>query len=216
MRILAVADEVAPALDASLLEELRPDLILGCGDLPFDYLEYLSTTADAPLCYVPGNHDPVAIETRRLPAYFPVDFAPARPARVVAGINVDGRLADQHGLRIVGLGGSIRYNNGPNQYTEREMRRRARRLSRSARIRGWRDGRSVDVVITHSPPLDCGDEEDAAHRGFASFHRLLEQLRPRLMLHGHIHPHGLPRPDRTIGPTRIVNVIPYRLIEIES
>jgi hypothetical protein len=35
------------------------------------------------------------------------------------------------------------------------------------------------------------------------------------MLHGHIHPHGFPRPDRTLGPTRIVNVVPYRLIELD-
>ena len=119
------------------------------------------------------------------------------------------------GVRIVGLGGSIRHNDGPNQYTEREMRRRVRRLSRSARVRRWRDNGTVDVVITHSPPLDCGDGEDAAHRGFACFHRLLGQLRPRLMLHGHVHPHGFERPDRTIGSTRIVNVIPFRLIEFD-
>ena len=74
----------------------------------------------------------------------------------------------------------------------------------------------MDVVITHSPPLDCGDGDDPAHRGFAAFHRLLDELEPRLMLHGHIHPHGLPRPDRTLGPTRIVNVVPYRLIELDA
>ncbi|TDI35987.1 MAG: hypothetical protein E2O99_04265 [Acidobacteria bacterium] len=118
-------------------------------------------------------------------------------------------------MRIVGLGGSIRYNEGDNQFTQAEMRRRVHRLTRRARIRHWRDRRSVDVVIAHSPPLDCGDEDDGPHRGFAAFHRLIEQLEPKLMLHGHIHPHGKPRPDRTIGRTRIVNVIPYRLLEIE-
>lgn len=214
MRILAVADEVAPALEDSLLAQLHPDLILGCGDLPFDYLEYLATAADVPLCYVHGNHDP-ALEVTRVPPYLPANINPAKPARVMGGVNVDGRLADRLGLRILGLGGSIRYNRGPNQYTDREMRQRARRLSRKARIRRWRDGKAVDIVVTHSPPRDCGDGQDPPHRGFSAFHRLLEQLEPRLMLHGHIHPHGFPRPDRTIGPTRIVNVVPYRLIELE-
>ncbi|MFV1962899.1 MAG: metallophosphoesterase, partial [Acidimicrobiia bacterium] len=109
----------------------------------------------------------------------------------------------------------IRYNDGVNQYTQAEMRGRVRRLTRRTRIRRLRDGRSVDVVIAHSPPLDCGDEGDRSHRGFSAFHRLIGQLEPTLMLHGHIHPYGKPRPDRTIGRTRIVNVIPYRLLEIE-
>ncbi len=214
MRILAVADEVAPALEGSLLAQLRPDLILACGDLPFDYLEYLGTAADVPLCYVHGNHDP-ALDVPKVPPYLPGAFEQEEPRRVMGGVNVDGRMADLVGLRIIGLGGSIRYNQGPNQYTDRVMRLRVRRLSRKARTRRRRDGKTVDVVITHSPPLDCGDGEDPPHRGFAAFHRLLDELEPRLMLHGHIHPHGFPRPDRTLGPTRIVNVIPYRLMELD-
>ena len=39
------------------LPSLNPDLVIGCGDLPFDYLEYLVSRLDVPLLYVPGNHD---------------------------------------------------------------------------------------------------------------------------------------------------------------
>ena len=127
MRILAVADEVAPALEGSLLAQLRPDLILACGDLPFDYLEYLGTAADVPLCYVHGNHDP-ALDVPKVPPYLPGAFEEEKPRRVMGGVNVDGRMADLVGLRIIGLGGSIRHNQGPNQYTDREMRLRVRRL----------------------------------------------------------------------------------------
>ncbi len=214
IRILTVADEIDEALYGPRLAELRPDLILGCGDLPFDYLEYLMSATDAPLCYVRGNHDPGS-ERRSVSAYLPAEYRPEPPIGVLGGIDVDGRIADQGGLRIAGLGGSIRYREGPNQYTQREMGRRARKLVRNARLRRLRDGRAVDVVIAHSPPMDCGDADDAAHRGFSAFHHLIDQLRPRLMLHGHIHPHGLPRPDRTIGDTRIVNVVPHRLVEVE-
>ena len=38
MRLLAIADEIADALWGHALEELRPDVIVACGDLPFDYL----------------------------------------------------------------------------------------------------------------------------------------------------------------------------------
>ncbi|MCZ6457661.1 MAG: metallophosphoesterase [Actinobacteria bacterium] len=214
IRILAVADEVSQALYGPRLKELRPDLILGCGDLPFDYLEYLRAKAEVPLLYVHGNHDP----SPRKPVtsnYLPAEYAQRSPPSAVGCVDLEDRWEDEVGLRIAGLGGSIRYNDGDNQFTQAEMRRRVRRLTRRARIRNWRDRRSVDVVIAHSPPLDCGDEGDGPHRGFAAFHRLIEQLEPKVMLHGHIHPHGRPRPDRTIGRTRIVNVIPYRLLEIE-
>ena len=214
IRILAVADEIDEALYGPRLAELRPDLILSCGDLPFDYLEYLTSATSAPLYYVRGNHDPGS-ERRSVSAYLPMEYQSETPAGVIGGIDVDGRVADQAGLRIAGLGGSIRYREGPNQYTQREMGRRVRKLVRNARLRRVRDGRALDVVIAHSPPSDSGDADDAAHRGFSAFHQLIDHLHPRLMLHGHIHPHGFPTPDRTIGDTRIVNVIPHRLLEVE-
>ncbi len=214
IRILAVADEIDQALYGPRLEELRPDLILGCGDLPFYYLEYLRAKAEAPLMYVHGNHDP-SPSGKVISAYLPAEYPQQSTSSAVGCVSLEDRWEDEVGLRIAGLGGSIRYNNGDNQFTQAEMRRRVRRLTRRTRIRHWRDRGSVDVVIAHSPPLDCGDERDGPHHGFAAFHRLIEQLEPKLMLHGHIHPHGKPRPDRTIGRTRIVNVIPYRLLEIE-
>jgi Icc-related predicted phosphoesterase len=71
----------------------------------------------------------------------------------------------------------------------------------------------VDVLITHSPPKGLGDDDDKAHEGFEAFHGLIAALRPQLVLHGHIHPHGTPRPDRRLGDTRLVNVVPYKVIE---
>ncbi len=52
-RILAVADEVDESLGGEALAQLRPDLMLSAGDLPFDYLEYLVTVLNVPLLYVP-------------------------------------------------------------------------------------------------------------------------------------------------------------------
>jgi len=215
IRILAVSDEVDRSLYGPRLRELSPDLILGCGDLPFDYLEHLRTEAEVPLLYIHGNHDP-SPERTTVSTYLPSEYSAPAHRPVVGCISVEDRWDDEAGIRVVGLGGSIRYNDGANQYTQAEMRGRVRRLARKARVRRWRDGRSVDVVIAHSPPLDCGDGSDGPHRGFSSFHKLIEQLEPTFMLHGHIHPYGKTKPDRTIGRTRIVNVIPYRLLEIES
>jgi hypothetical protein len=38
-------------------------------------------------------------------------------------------------------------------------------------------------------------------------------LRPRYLIHGHIHPHGTPRPDRTLNGTIVVNAVGYRVLD---
>ena len=112
MRILAVADEESKYL----YDYYHPgklsgfDLIIGCGDLSEDYLEFLVTLADCPLVYIHGNHD----ENHK---------------RVPSGcICIDDKLVEIGGLRIVGLGGSRKYREGKYMYTEQQMQNRIRRL----------------------------------------------------------------------------------------
>ena len=71
-----------------------------------------------------------------------------------------------------------------------------------------------DILLTHSPPKGLGDGEDLPHQGFEAFHRLLTVLRPKLMVHGHLHPYGRKRSDRHLGETLIVNAVPHRLLEL--
>lgn len=216
MRILAVADEVVEALYGDALGRLAPELILSCGDLPFEYLENLVTRAGVPLVYVPGNHDPDCTNPRAELGSWPTlangshDPLPGPQGGDLA----DGRVLVAAGLRIAGLGGSVRYKEGPNQYTQGQMRRRALRLEARVRLPRALRGRGVDVLLTHVPPLRLGDGSDPAHVGFAAFHRLIAQVRPRLMVHGHIHPYKGAAPDRIVGQTLIVNAIPYRLLEL--
>jgi Icc-related predicted phosphoesterase len=47
-----------------------------------------------------------------------------------------------------------------------------------------------------------------------AFLRLIRNFRPVLAVHGHIHPYGRVIPERMIGPTRVVNAVPWRVIEI--
>ncbi len=206
-RILAVADEVDEALYEDALHELKPDLILSAGDLPFDYLENLVTRAGVPLLYVPGNHD-ADVKFRRN-TYGPVVLEEPIPGPQGCD-NVDGRIHAVNGLRIAGLGGSLRYREGPNQYTQAAMRRRAVGLELRARLRR----RPPDIVLTHAAPRGCGDGDDLPHQGFEAFHRLVRVLRPKLLVHGHLHPYGRRREDRRLGETLIVNAVPHRLLEL--
>jgi Icc-related predicted phosphoesterase len=118
------------------------------------------------------------------------------------------------GLRIAGLGGSMRYKPGPNQYTDAEMRWRALSLEVRIRLNPARGARKVDVLLTHAPPLGWGDPDDLAHRGFAAFVRLVKDLTPRLLIHGHVHPYGRTPSGRKLAGTEIINAVPSRLIEV--
>lgn len=215
-RILAVADEPFPGLPDVL--HARPDVIVSCGDIPWDDLEHIVDAVNAPLLFVPGNHDPALTPAPIALLGLPTMTNPnlVDPPGPRGGSNVDGRVEDVAGLRIAGLGGSIRYRPGPNQYTQTEMRRRVRRLRRRVARKMRRDGRRVDVVIAHSPPQGLGDEDDGPHQGFDAFHDLIDRLQPKLFLHGHIHPYGIVRSDRRVNGTRIVNVVPYKVIDLDA
>lgn len=208
MRILAIADEVAESLWGETLQELRPDLILSAGDLPFDYLENLVSRTDVPLLYVPGNHDPNLKPGDSTFEGLSPKFDGVGPPGC---INVDGRIEEAAGLWIAGLGGSVRYNEGVNQYTQRQMRWRAWRLGTRARLTRKR----IDIVLTHAPPAGFGDAEDPAHVGVVALVSLVKKLRPRLLVHGHVRNYGPKTADLRLGDTTIVNPIPYRLIEFD-
>jgi calcineurin-like phosphoesterase family protein len=212
-KALVVSDEVDERLWTDAVRTVSVDLVIGAGDLPYDYLAFLASALDAPCVFVPGNHDPDLSGYTRYGGLSMKDGFPTVWPGPAGGVNADGRIVDVAGLRFAGLGGSIRYNDGPNQWTQRQQARRARGLVRRAKWRRRRDGRDVDILLTHSPPLDLGDRADPPHRGFACLHRTIDVLRPKWLLHGHIHPHGEPVPDRVVGETRIRNVVGHRIME---
>ncbi len=194
VRVLAVADEEVLSV-RSRVRDLRVDLVLAAGDLPWDYLERVAQAVDAPAAFVPGNHDPVVSRTSTGPRGF---------------VAVDERIVTVGGLRVAGLGGCVRYNGGAHQYTQAQYERRAR-----AMLAHDRDDAPVDVLLTHAPPLGLGDDDDPSHLGIQALHGVLAALRPSWHLHGHIHPFGMVKADRHVGPTTVRNVIPWNVVEIE-
>ena len=215
VRVLVVADEVSPTLHGPMVKNLAPDLVVSCGDLPFEYLEYLVTLLNVPLVFVPGNHDPM-LERERLDALEPTAFSwdghHGRSPRPRGCRSIDGKVVRVAGLRVAGLGGSIRYSEGPNQYSQRQMTWRA--LQVEAKCRARRLTKRLDLLVTHAPPEGLGDRDDLPHQGVRAFHRLTRVLEPTFLVHGHVHPYGINQPDRTLGGTRIINVVPFKLLEV--
>jgi hypothetical protein len=202
-----------------LLADIRPvrsaQLIVACGDLPAEYLAALMNRLDRPLVFVPGNHDPdqSGYRVTRSGLVTRAGF-PARPPWPSGAVNADGRVVDVAGLRIAGLGGCLRYRDGPNQYSERQQARRARALRRRARWRARRDHRPVDLLLTHAPPRGVGDGDDPPHRGFDCYHGLVAALDPPLLLHGHVHPYGTDAPPQRLGGTVVRNVTGWHLLDV--
>jgi hypothetical protein len=214
--VLAVSDEVDDVLCADARAARAARLIVACGDLPFDYLGYLMNALDVPLVFVPGNHDPDISGYRVSRAGLPIRAGlPSRPPWPDGAVSAERRVVDVAGLRIAGLGGCRRYSEGPNQYTERQQAHRARALARRAQWRRARDGRGVDVLLTHAPPEGAGDAGDPAHRGFGALNRLAARLQPPLLLHGHVHPYGAQTGDHQLGRTIVRNVVGRHLMDIE-
>jgi Calcineurin-like phosphoesterase len=216
VRVLAVSDVVQDALLADPGPLQGAELILACGDLPFDYLGYLMNALDVPLVFVPGNHDPDVSGYRMSRAGLTLRAGiPARAPWPDGALSADGRVVDVAGLRVAGLGGCRRYSGGPNQYGDRQQARRARTLAARARLRQWRDGRGVDVLLTHAPPRGMGDGTDAAHWGFTAHNALVARLRPAVALHGHVHPAPGASRDGLLEGTTVRNVTGRHLLDIE-
>ena len=167
MRILGVADEECKALwDYFVRGSLDEyDLIISCGDLKPEYLSFLVTMSHARLLYVPGNHDDNYIDT-------PPEGCD----------NIDGHVVVYNGVRILGLGGSMWYRPGMNQYKEKEMQKRVNALKRVVRKLG-----GVDIIVSHAPVKGYGDLNDLAHQGFSAFIDLIDEFKPMFFLHGHVH-----------------------------
>ena len=227
VRVLAVSDVVEEGLWADIGPARGADLILACGDLPFEYLGYLMNALDVPLVFVPGNHDADLSGYRLSRAGLTLRAGlPARPPWPDGAVSADGRVVDAAGLRIAGLGGSRRYRPGPNQYSDRQQACRARWLAARIRLHGMtprqlrgrpRRGRShrLDVLLTHAPPRGVGDGTDPVHQGFPALNVLAGRLQPPLLLHGHVDLDPARGRDHWLGRTLVRNVTGWQLFDLE-
>ena len=198
MKILALADEESAYLwdyfEKSKLEGI--DLIISCGDLNPKYLSFLATFTNAPVIYVHGIHDK---KYKNIPPE--------------GSICIEDEIYVYKGVRILGLGGSMKYNSDECQYTEREMRKRVRKLR-------WKLFRSkgFDILVTHAPAFGLNDGEDLPHRGFQVFNTLIEKYNPKYFLHGHVHMRYGRKHVRfdTCGDTQVINAFERCVFEYEG
>lgn len=211
MKILSISDKVEQLLYSPALKRLYGDvdLVLGCGDLPFYYLEFIVTMLGGPVFYVIGNHAN-AVRKR---------YAPEEDWQYPGGCtNIDERVVRYKKLLIAGLEGSMRYNNNPHfQYTEREMTAKVWRLVPALLWNRMRYGRYLDILITHAPPYQIHDREDPCHTGFRVFRTFMKRFRPRYLIHGHVHVYSPTEPTESrYHETTVLNTYGHRTLEIDE
>lgn len=195
MKILAISDEEVLKFYDCYREGVFDgyDCIISCGDLHRNYLEFIATMARCPVYYVRGNHDE--------------GFEYVPPGGCIC---IEDRIHVINGVRVLGLGGSYRYRDGRNFYTEKQMRKRIRNLWLSLKYY-----KGFDILITHAPAYGLNDLDNISHRGFECFLELLEKYRPKFLVHGHIHRNygvSIPQKD-TYMDTTVVNACGYCVIE---
>lgn len=197
MKILVVSDNESTYIwdhfDSERFKDV--DLMISCGDLKADYLSFLATLVSAPLIYVHGNHD-----TRYL-------------KNPPGGCDlIEDKITVINGIRILGLGGSQRYNEGPFQYSEKDMAQRIKKLKPILKKYN-----GFDILVTHAPAFGIGDGKDICHRGFEAFNELIKTYKPSYLLHGHQHlSYGNAKRICKVDETTIINGFEYYMFDFTA
>ena len=173
MRILVISDLHG---DFSLAEracrELRPDLLLSCGDwgdpdqVAPELLERFVSLA--PVFTTFGNHDPLLL----------LNSAMNRDGSAV--LLGQGEVRDHGGLRLAGIGGIwAKSHRLPHYVTDADVASWSEQIARQG---------PIDLLLTHACPIGLADlTPSGRHGGQRCFLDANKTVAPRLHLCGHLH-----------------------------
>jgi Icc-related predicted phosphoesterase len=214
MKILCVSDQIDPLVYTNTIRERFSDveIILCAGDLPLDYLDFIVSSLNKPLFFVFGNHNLEQFD------YYTGgvtnNFTGERDYEGSGAVHVGSRVVYQDGHIIAGLGGSMRYNRGKNQFTEFQMVLQIIKLIPRLLFNRLFRGRFVDILVTHASPRGIHDKEDRCHWGFESFLWFMRTFKPKYLVHGHIHLYSLSDVRTTkYGETQVINAYSHYVID---
>jgi len=207
MVILSVSDKVEGVLYNEKTSERfgDVDMVLGCGDLPYYYLEFLVDALNVPVMFVRGNHASK------------VEYSEyGQRTKPCGATNLHRRVVQCRNLIIAGFEGSIRYRPGNHQYTQAQMwfmvlAMMPKLLWNRVVHRRW-----LDILVTHSPPWGINDQPNRTHQGFKALRWLIETCKPVYHFHGHVYINRIQgRAETQYGQTRVVNTYGYHKTKID-
>ena len=209
--VLAVSDQIDQRIYSTTVRDRMGHvaLVVSCGDLPARYLEFLVDALDKPVYYVLGNHaEELTRAGERGKRYHPA-----------GAVDLGGKVVRDPttGLIMAGVPGSPRYSDDePVQFTELQVWWMLLGMAPKLLWNRLRYGRAIDILVTHAPPRDVNDAPDPAHRGFKALRRFLRWVQPSYHLHGHVHLYDRSKSHvAEFGATTVINVFPYRMLDLE-
>jgi hypothetical protein len=208
LKVLSLSDKQVDSIYNSQVKKRfgDVDLILGCGDLAYYYLEFVVSMLDVPLYYVRGNHSNQVEYTMVGPKTQPE-----------GGRDLHRRVINHQGLLLAGVEGSLRYRKGPFQYSQTEMWLHILRIVPALLRNKLQHGRFLDIFISHAPPWGIHDKPDLPHQGIKAFRWLIESFKPRYHFHGHIHIYRQDTQKVTQhGHTTVINTYGFRETLLET
>lgn len=229
MKILAVSDKDDSKLQACILKKMaflqNIDLIISCGDVSKQYLEFLVDNLKKTLFFVEGNHQFLAPQNDMSDNYLDnklFDFFSRDKYITSGGINIHSRIEVFNNFIFVGFEGALRYNKGSFQYTQKEMTKIVNRIKTKIKLIRFFDfilkrKRKKVIVVTHAPIKNIHDKQDLCHQGFTSFKTFVDEIKPILWLHGHVHFEGQTNSQITkYNDTLVVNTYGFHIINIDD
>ena len=235
MKILCVSDQIDPLVYSTTVKDRYKDIdaVFCAGDLSLEYVDYIVSALSKPTYFIFGNHNLTDFE------YYHKDIfktAPEIPSssldnmekghggdyagrKVIASKKLFFTLPDgkKTPLLIAGLSGSIKYNGGQAQYSERQMKHQIRRMIPRLLWNKIKYGRYLDIFLTHATPRHIHDKEDPCHKGFECYNWFIKKFKPSLMTHGHIHLYDQSEERVSVsGDTTIVNAYSHIVVDIQE
>ncbi|MGL4985675.1 MAG: metallophosphoesterase, partial [Treponemataceae bacterium] len=149
MRILCVSDQIDPLVYSNAAKERFKDidLILCAGDLPMEYVDFIVSTLNKPTYFIFGNHNLTEFKYYHHGEQANGDLSSCHGA-TYAGFKV---LKTQN-LLIAGSSGSLEYNKGLNQYSDKIMFFLLLKMVPRLLYNKLRYKRYIDIFLTHAPP----------------------------------------------------------------
>lgn len=226
MKILAVSDKENSQVQNSILKNMDKlkdiDIIISCGDLSKNYLEFLVDGIKKEFFFVEGNHPTIKISSKSCFEKVVSKVYENENYFDYGGINLHSRIHIYDNYILVGFEGSMKYNGKSFQYSEKEMTRIVNKVSFAIKKQQFKDflfkrKKKEIIVVSHAPVAQIHDKEDVCHKGFNCFRTFIEKFNPVLWLHGHIHYEGQTNEQISrLNNTLIVNTYGAHLIDINN
>ena len=225
MKILCISDQIDPLIySQSIKERYRDvDFIISAGDVPMEYLDCIMSCLNRNVYFVVGNHNLNEFgyddnnqgskkKDNPLSAHYH-----AGSGAIYLNCKTKNEKTNNETLLLAGVSGSLRYNNGNDQFTNTQMFFKLLRLLPSLIFNKIKYGRYLDILVTHAAPLGINDKNDPCHKGFKCFLWFMKVFKPSYLLHGHIHLYDMQsRRISQYEQTKVINVYSRFILETKN